>query len=332
VCDGKRLLDTATAEMQLEAPSRTPKETTPKKWNLELSNLTKLLITRTAPPAFPQVRVMAEPGVDGVIPAVFQTIAPPALNAALRHPTEVEPHSIATADAVLGLAHTLKKDVVAHVPDSAIYELSMALGSGSLNEIWENPRKFAISIDDGELLLIRPNFFARADRYRVRRKALEAWLGTFGVDRLPSLMDRYGYAKLAPSSAFMNNLDGFWVSLLDPSILALSVYDLPLTKLAVDIGAAEMTSDEIRIPIAHLSAEQLKDCVNYLKPSSIWSPDNSSWDQFTEPFWEPPTRKTFDAVTLQRTVSRELLANNGVSLALFSPVAYDCEKGPVPIG
>ncbi len=216
VCDGTRVLDTAKVELPLEPTESRPRETPPPKWDLQICTLTQQILARRSQQSQYIVRTMVEPGVIATLPAAFNTFAAPPLDAAVRHPTLVEPHSIGTADAVLGIARTRKKDVIAHVPDSAIAGISTALGASGLNAIWENPMNFAINIEEGEILLIRPNFFGRADRYRIRRAALEKWLNTFGPSNLPSLEDHLAYVKLAPESDFYNNLDHFYSALLTP--------------------------------------------------------------------------------------------------------------------
>ncbi len=52
--------------------------------------------------------------------------------------------------------------------------------------------------------------------------------------------------------------------------------------------------------------------------------------KFSEPIWQPATRKTFDSISMKLQDSPMLLVNNGEQVGLFSPLDFGIRNGASP--
>lgn len=122
---------------------------------------------------------------------------------------EGEPLAYAVSDWLLDLSAQSGKNLVAYIPDHAFTPLHQRLGSRTTHDvIWKAMPELGLEpIGSATSIVIKPRMFARADRYRVDRKALRKLVASSGSYGLPRLNDLLEYVEHSPTVAYMTNLD-----------------------------------------------------------------------------------------------------------------------------
>jgi hypothetical protein len=142
--------------------------------------------------------------LDGVDPR-----RTPESQAVLRNAIEGEPMSYFASDWLLDLADRTGRQLVAHVPDHAFSTLAARADSAPDHDtLWGSLPGLGTSILlDANELVLKPRFFARADRYRVDRTALRQLVRAAGPYGLPPSQVLMDYAEKAPPVAHAIGMD-----------------------------------------------------------------------------------------------------------------------------
>lgn len=224
----------------------------------------------------------------------------------LQDPLTFEPISTFVADWMISTARALKSDLIATVPDSSIYNIATQLQrTTDLDALWklQVPWQLSFRLDSG-ILKVGAIDVARNDRYRVDRKALATLLSKFGPDRLPSLDDCATYAVTQPPSHTQNNLDYFWMSLVDPNQTVFQGWRNPrLLRFWGSLTPAQRAQDGLKLEAGTLTATQQAHIDGFLASRYQGSPlyDRDSAGTFNDNLVQVEAPPTFRVGTLTVT-------------------------------
>lgn len=142
--------------------------------------------------------------LDGVDPR-----RTPESQAILRKAIEGEPMSFFVSDWLLDLADRTGRQLVAHVPDHTFSTLAARVDSAPNHAtLWQSlPGLGAMIRMEADELVLKPRFFARADRYRIDRTALRQLVNAAGPYGLPSSQALMDYAEKSPPVAHAIGMD-----------------------------------------------------------------------------------------------------------------------------
>lgn len=194
---------------------------------LPLSATGQVQLSETSAAMLAQVgkenRGMLSLGAEGVGPVYWPMSLHPIprgrLLSIFQNPAQHEPMGFFATEFIDATAKDLHADVVAYLPDNALGPLHRALSTTrKLTDIWklQGGPGLGARIEQG-CLIVKPTAFARADRYRVNRKALQELLTKAGPDSLPSLEDIFRYAEQVPAAHYDANVDALWINAIDPN-------------------------------------------------------------------------------------------------------------------
>lgn len=239
--------------------------------------------------------------------------------------------SFFVSDWLLDLADRTGRQLVAHVPDHMFSTLAARADSAPNHvTLWQSlPGLGALSRMETDELVLKPRFFARADRYRVDRTALRQLVKAAGPYGLPSSQALMDYAEKAPPVAHATNLDSVMLNSLLHRTHARTMSDsatVAAWRLLRAWRMVEPRSDRLRLgqALAQLRAPyekfvrafERRGTMNY-SSSERTLPLPREFDPFEGPAMDPET-----PVILVTSVERDgvlIARENSHALALTPP-------------
>lgn len=177
-----------------------------------------------------------------------------------RRAIESEPTAFAISEWLLDLTDRIGDGLVACLPDHTFVALSERLTPTATHDVLWNlmPTLGLERSRVSGLLTVKSQFFARADRYRVDRKALRKLVAAGGPHGLPPFAAVVEYAGSAPQVIVSSNLDAHLLFLIFRRTRAglgeaSSVAGLRLLRLVLarEPQVSQLTLDEIQSRYAH---------------------------------------------------------------------------------
>lgn len=248
---------------------------------LPLSTTGQVQLTETSAAMLAQVgkeyRGMLSLGAEGVGPVYWPTSLHPMprgrLLSLFQNPAQHEPMGFFATEFIEATAKDLQADVVAYLPDNALGPLHRALSTTrKLTDIWklQGGPGLEARIEQG-CLIVKPTAFARADRYRVNRKALQELLTKASPDSLPSLEDIFRYAEQVPSAHYDANVDALWINAIDPNqkLFAplVGADRRAMCRFLATLPYARFTEQNFDIDIANMTPIQKGRLLEWIAPS-----------------------------------------------------------------
>lgn len=136
--------------------------------------------------------------------------------ATAREAIQKEPMAFHITDWLHDLAAKSGRNLIAYIPDHAFGPMSEQMNTRPDHAmIWKALPQLGVSTNVGaDTLVVKPRFFARADRYRVNRKALRTFVDAAGPHGLPLLSAVSAYAASSPPITYSGNLDNLLLELV----------------------------------------------------------------------------------------------------------------------
>lgn len=214
-----------------------------------------------------------------------------------RRAIQTEPTAFAISEWLLDLSDRMGDGLVACLPDHSFVALSERLTAVATHDVlWQLMPTLGISRSRSEgVLTIKSQFFARADRYRVDRKAIRKLVDSGGPHGLPRFADVLEYAGSAPAFTVDSNLDAHLLNLVfrrNQQELgnASSVTGLRLLRM---VKSREPQATELSLSDLHSRYAQAYDEVTRAKYASIAfmsrpsSANEMPMEQATNPYVAP---------------------------------------------